>query len=97
MPAKPNDPGSHDAALEPGLELPVDSRFLPVRLPVSPESILAISASYLPRFVARPEFWKERAEQRCLVEFDLDHPERAPGHYPAEFLERLFQGAGSAL
>jgi hypothetical protein len=69
--------------------LPIDPGFVPIQSPASVESILEMSAFYLPRLTARPEFWKERAEQRCLVEFDLEHPERFPATYPAALFDEL--------
>jgi len=91
-PVKLHSPALQGASLDPGLELPVDPDFLPLHLPASAESALEISSSYLPRVIARPEFWKERAQERCLVEFDLEHPERVPATYPAALLTELFWG-----
>ncbi|HXP62867.1 MAG TPA: hypothetical protein VN829_20370 [Dongiaceae bacterium] len=59
---------------------------------MSAELCLEISTFYLPRLLARPEFWNERAQERCLVEFDLDHPGRVPATYPAALLNELFWG-----
>lgn len=92
-PAKLNSPAPQDAPLDPVLEFPVDPDFLPLHSPASAESALEVSASYLPRVLSRREFWKERAEERCLVEFDLEHPERLPATYPAALLKALFWGA----
>jgi hypothetical protein len=91
-PVKLHSPAAQEASPDPVLELPVDPDFLPLLLPASPEPALEISASYLPRLLARPEFWKDRSEERCLVEFDLQHPERFPATYPAALLRELFWG-----
>jgi hypothetical protein len=74
------------------LELPIAPDFVPVISPVSAELCLEISTFYLPRILSRPGFWKERAAERCLVEFDLEHPERVPATYPAALLTELFRG-----
>lgn len=74
------------------LELPVASDLPSVPAHASAELALEISAFYLPRVLGRPGFWKERAEERCVVEFDLEHPERVPATYPAARLRELFQG-----
>ncbi len=81
------------SSAEPGapLELPVDPGFIPLHFRTDPELAIGMPAAYLPRLLARPEFWAERAEQRCLVEFDLDHPERHPATYPAAAINELFQ------
>jgi len=92
-PVAPSSPASQGPIPQLGLELPVAPGFVPVTSPVSAELCLEISTFYLPRLLARPEFWKERAEERCLVEFDLDHPERVPATYPAALLTELFWGA----
>ncbi len=91
-PVKPSSPASQDPAPQPGLELPVAPDFVPVISPVSAELCLEISTFYLPRILSRPGFWKERAQERCLVEFDLEHPERVPATYPAALLTELFWG-----
>jgi hypothetical protein len=74
----------------PDLEFPIAPDFVSRPPRVNPEQVLALSASLLPQLTKGPGFWERRAEDRCLVEFDLEHPGRVPATYPMALIDELF-------
>ena len=73
----------------PNWELPVDADYRPQEIRCSPDEILALSASYLPRWASRPECRARRIADACPEEFDLEHPERVEPRYATELLNAL--------
>jgi hypothetical protein len=53
-----------------------------------------MSEYYLPSFLASREFWAQRDKERCLVEFDLEHPDRVPPTYPVALVNEILRGTG---
>lgn len=78
----------HEAALE----LPDGRGFVPKINRRAPAGFVDFCASYLPKLRQRPDYRQRRLENRCYVEFDLDHPDRAPASYPAELLDEILKG-----
>jgi hypothetical protein len=74
------------------LELPDGRGFVSTKNRRAPTGFLGFCASYLPKLRQRPDYRQRRLENRCYVEFDLNHPERAPASYPAELLDELLKG-----
>lgn len=72
------------------LDLPCAPEFLSLPPQTTTDTVLELSISYLPKLIARPEYWRERAANRCPAEFDLEHPERVVATYPAALLNELF-------
>jgi len=71
------------------LELPEAAAFVSKRFRVDPDSVISVCEEWLPRLMARPEFWERREADRCPAEFDLADPTRVPITYPAEFIDEL--------
>ena len=90
--AKPSTPGEPLVLHEATLELPDGRDFVPVRNRRAPEGFLDFCATYLPKLRQRPDYRRRRLEDGCAAEFDLEHPERVPASYPADFLDELFRG-----
>lgn len=74
----------------PDLDLPVEPAFVSLPPRVDLEHVLEISASFLPGLMNQPGFWERRAQDRCPVEFDLEHPERVTATYPMALIDQLF-------
>jgi hypothetical protein len=72
------------------LDLPVVPGFVSLPPRIDPERVLELSASFLPELMKKPGFWERRARDRCLAEFDLEHPERAAPTYPMALIDELF-------
>jgi hypothetical protein len=64
------------------LELPEVPDFISQTPCVPLESVSELSRYYVPRLLMDSAFWRARAEERCMAEFDLFHPERAPATHP---------------
>src|SRR5215472_13123220 len=90
---KPNNSASSLSATCPELELPVVSDFVSLTPESDKRKILEISDVYVRKLCKRPGFWKFRAEDRCDIEFDLQHPERVLPSYPAELIDEVLRDA----
>jgi hypothetical protein len=86
-PTNPRLPGASAAP-----EFPEAPDFVSRVAPVPIDSVLELSRYYLPRLGADAAFRKARAEERCLAEFDLFHPERVEATYPVELINDLLRG-----
>ena len=71
------------------LELPDGGDFDPEPQRTEPALCIELCEEWLPRLMARPEFWERREADRCPAEFDLIDPTRVPITYPAEFIDEL--------
>lgn len=82
-------PQLNEPASPPALELPSGAGFTSKTARCSPDAVIALSASYLPRLTQRHDFWERRAAERCPDEFDLYQPERVVSRYPAALIDEL--------
>ena len=85
-----NNPPVFLPTTDAALELPVAPDFVSLPPRVDLECVLEISASYLPRMLNQPGFWERRGQDRCAVEFDLEHPQRVIATYPMALIDELF-------
>jgi len=88
--AQQSDPAPSPTVASPTLELPIAPDFVSLPPRIDPNRVLDLSASFLPQHQKKPGFWGRRAQDRCPVEFDLNHPRRAPATYPKALIDELF-------
>jgi hypothetical protein len=74
------------------LELPAASDFVSIPPKADAESMLELCEYFLPEIMSRPGYFAQRVADRCLAEFDLDHPERVPATYPAQLIDEILSG-----
>ena len=88
-PAAPDDPGT--ASSVPYLDLSSLGPFRsqPTRV-VNADAFITFMLRFLREAGPRPDFMKQRADDRCHVEFDLEHPERTGVSYDANEINQLF-------
>ena len=79
-------------AMDLELEFPTAPDFVSIPPKADPEGMLRLCQDLLPEVMSRPGYRAEHLADRCLTEFDLDHPERVAATYPAELIDEIFSG-----
>ena len=89
-PAAPDDPATASSVPDLDLSGLGPFRSQPARV-VDADAFITFMLRFLREAGPRPEVMKQRASDRCLVEFDLEHPERTGVSYDVDEINQLFE------
>ena len=80
------------AGVPPELDQPVALNFVSIPLSPDKEKALEISDFYAHKTSEGGADWK-RPQERCNVEFDLEHPNQTPPSYPSSLIDEILGSA----
>ena len=79
-------PGSTDF-----LDLPIEPGFRSIVPRGDLKTVLDLSCSYLPQLKRKPNYHRARAQDGCLEEFNLEHPDQFKPTYPVALVDDLLK------